>query len=225
MPRPLAWEFHWSSSLIRAPVTVKNTRCLATGLAAIQQLDLSQVKRKIMEPSPEGKGWDQETADRAELWYRRYLEVCLRHPEFPAVPNRHIDDFWHQHILDTRAYAADCQNIFGEFLHHYPYFGLNGDAAERDGAFDQTDAIYISLFGESCVAADQVAGQAVGAGCNHSGSGTGCGQGGRGGRAPAPDYPTVPATSLTVRTKCCTGCVCAADRGLTFREQHPMLTA
>ncbi|XWK89093.1 MAG: hypothetical protein U7127_03215 [Phormidium sp.] len=30
------------------------------------------------------------------------------------------------HILDTDKYAADCQMLFGEFIHHFPYYGLRG---------------------------------------------------------------------------------------------------
>lgn len=125
-------------------------RTIPDGVNAISRLDLSNVKRKIMEPAPEGKGWTQAQTDEAEKWYRRYLELCLRFPNFPVVPNYPIDSMWHQHILDTRQYAIDCQAIFGEFLHHYPYFGLNGDADVRDGAFDQTNEMYAKLFGEDC---------------------------------------------------------------------------
>ncbi|MEA2599493.1 MAG: hypothetical protein QOF89_485 [Acidobacteriota bacterium] len=117
----------------------------------IAALDLSQVRRKLMEPAPEGKGWSQELALLAEKWYRRYLHIVLKHADVRPVPNHQIDDFWHQHILDTRAYARDCQSVFGRFIHHNPYFGLNGDADERDACFDQTNALYRLEFGEDCL--------------------------------------------------------------------------
>jgi len=189
---------------------------LRVGLTALRALDLSQVRRKLQEPAPEGKGWDDKTAEEAEMWYRRFLEVCLRHPEFPVVPNFTIDAFWHQHILDTRAYARDCDAVFGAFVHHYPYFGLNGDADKRDAAFGETNELYRTLFGEDCTGMQPAGCETGGAtcasnaqakdcnmsacraddprapdepmfaqasGCNHSGSGTGCGQGGRGRRS------------------------------------------
>lgn len=117
----------------------------------IAAIDLSQVRRKLMEPEPEGKGWTEEAALEAEKWYRRYLHVILTHPGFKAVPNHEIDAFWHQHILDTRAYARDCDEVFGRFVHHYPYFGLNGDADQRDECFDDTNTLYRQLFGEDCL--------------------------------------------------------------------------
>lgn len=181
------------------------THNIVTGLRALRQLDLSQVGRKLMEPAPEGKDWSSEQVAEAEKWYRRYLEICLRYPEFPAVPNAPIDAFWHQHILDTRAYIADCDKIFGEYMHHYPYYGLNGDRAERDDSFVKTNELYqkhfaadctemqgfphLELIGKGCNGTGccglckhfktetigDLALQAVG--CNSAGSGTGCGQG------------------------------------------------
>ena len=65
------------------------------------------------------------------------------------MPNNKIDAFWHQHILDTKAYARDCMTVFGCFIHHNPYFGLNGDAAERDACFEQTKTLYLATFGET----------------------------------------------------------------------------
>ena len=40
------------------------------------------------------------------------------------------------HILDTRAYSRDCEFLFGRFLHHFPYFGMRGDADRA--ALDRT---------------------------------------------------------------------------------------
>jgi hypothetical protein len=120
---------------------------------AIATLDLSQVRRKLIEPEPEGKGWSEDVALEAERWYRRFLHIILKHPHVRPVPNHQIDEFWHQHILDTRAYAQDCETVFGRFLHHYPYFGLNGDAAQRDACFDETNVLYRKEFGEGCLSA------------------------------------------------------------------------
>lgn len=164
-------------------------RRIQKGLKALAQLDLSRVKRKIMEPAPEGKGWSLAQANEAEKWYRHYLEVCLRFPKFPAVPNGPIDMMWHQHILDTRAYGRDCQRIFGRFLHHYPYYGMNGDADARDDSFDDTNAYYLQLFGEDCIhmqhfggvkAKDCMIGGSCGQGCTDVAKAAFC-EGGGGG--------------------------------------------
>lgn len=36
-------------------------------------------------------------------------------------PTQDIDDFWHQHILNTFKYEKDCLEFLGFFLHHYPH--------------------------------------------------------------------------------------------------------
>ena len=170
----------------------------------IRNLDLAPIRMKLMQLEPEGKGWTEEQTIEADLWYRRYLAVCLKYGDQPNVPNWVIDQFWHQHILDTKKYMADSDAVFGGYLHHYPYFGLNGDAQERDEAFDDTNKFYRIEFGEDCTTIwgsnPSLCMEAVGCGgkgsgtgcrqkrlataigCNHSGSGTGCGQGGRGGK-------------------------------------------
>ena len=121
----------------------------AEGLKRLEALDFSDVRRKLMEPPPEGQGWSEDCAKSAEKWYRRFLTLFLKYPGRKIVPNAMIDAFWHQNILDTRAYARDCQEVFGRFVHHYPYFGMNGDAAERDAAYAETNDMFDTEFGEN----------------------------------------------------------------------------
>jgi hypothetical protein len=67
------------------------------------------------------------------------------------APSKDVDKFWHGHILDTLKYAEDCQNVFGYFLHHFPYFGMRGeeDAANLRAASANMHAIYEREFGEA----------------------------------------------------------------------------
>jgi hypothetical protein len=71
-------------------------------------------------------------------------------PGESVVPYRIVDEFWHQHILDTRAYRNDCERLFGVYYDHYPYFGLNGreDAANLEAAYEQTLDLYQANFGD-----------------------------------------------------------------------------
>lgn len=108
-------------------------------MAEIGAIDLCMVKRKLMDKE-EGQGWTQEYVDFVEKRYRRYLCMIRIDPNGSAVPTKEIDLFWHQHILDTRAYANDCETIFGYFLHHFPYFGMRGeeDALNLTKSFEET---------------------------------------------------------------------------------------
>jgi hypothetical protein len=112
-------------------------------------LDLSNVRLKLANPD-EGVGLSEPELDLMEAEYRRFLALHTAHPEAEIVPCRIVDAMWHRHILDTRAYAADCDRIFGSFLHHFPYFGLRGEADARalKRAYDDTLQLYRDAFGE-----------------------------------------------------------------------------
>lgn len=115
----------------------------------IERLDLSRIRWKLQSKDP--ATWTPEVLDHAEREYRRFLALKKLHPKREFVPTEIVDEFWHQHILDTAAYAADCAAIFGRFLHHYPYFGMHDaqDAANLAEAFAQTESIYEATFGEA----------------------------------------------------------------------------
>jgi len=113
-------------------------------------LDLTRIRMKLRDVS-EGEGWPAEVCSLAELEYRRFLTLKRFLFSFPIVPNRLMDKFWHFHILDTRNYHDDCSRLFGQYLHHYPYFGARGDL-DRDElgrAFQRTKTIYLEVFDKS----------------------------------------------------------------------------
>lgn len=117
--------------------------------AAIRSLDLDPIKIKLMDR--EGERWTREYADEVEVWYRRFLFLNAKYRNQPIVVTKPIDTFWHYHILDTMKYAADCQAVFGFFLHHFPYFGMRGDddARNLELAFGNTLEIAELEFGEN----------------------------------------------------------------------------
>ncbi len=117
----------------------------------IAALDLEMVKLKLADPE-EGAGWNAEQCECAEVEYKRYLTLCRKYPtpQHSIVPSKVMDKMWHYHILDTRAYCRDCDNVFGGYFHHFPYFGMGGDDDARKAidAFDQTKGYYADAFGE-----------------------------------------------------------------------------
>lgn len=117
-------------------------------MKAIDDINLDNVVRKLTDPI-HGKGWPREKATAAAGMYRRFLFLTVTQSD-SIVPTELIDEVWHAHILDTRAYAADCERAFGSFLHHFPYFGLRGDddATALSDAFTRTSAIYRRTFHE-----------------------------------------------------------------------------
>lgn len=113
-------------------------------MASVASLDLAAVKRKVVEE----KGWSEKTADYAELRYRRFLCMHLLDPRLPLVPPPDIDAFWHQHILFTRAYAMDCERLFGLYLHHSPATGDAEEAKVMEQGALETARFYADTFGE-----------------------------------------------------------------------------
>lgn len=115
-------------------------------------LDLGMIKLKLQDKE-EGQGWDADQCDETETEYKRFLALKRNYPNKEIVPNGPVDKFWHQHILDTAKYSEDCTDLFGYFLHHYPYFGMNGeqDAKNLVDAFEDTKALYKLHFGENYI--------------------------------------------------------------------------
>lgn len=113
--------------------------------ALIDELDLEPIKFRLVVD----KGWDLDEADTTEVLYKRFLLLCKLYPQSSFVPTNQIDIFWHEHILDTQKYDVDCQQIFGYFLHHFPYLGLRGeeDIINVERGFSETETLYKEVFG------------------------------------------------------------------------------
>ena len=111
-------------------------------------LDFEHIKLKLMHKKF-GEGWSEARAKAADTEYRRFLYLHSIFPNAGIVPTMDVDTFWHYHILDTANYGADCDHVFGYFLHHYPYLGLLDDdepGIEIESA-KKTRVLYEAVFG------------------------------------------------------------------------------
>jgi hypothetical protein len=135
-------------------------RILDTTIAA---LDLDPIKFKLIHPES-GEGWTREYADMVELEYRRFLFLMKKFPNEETAPLVDVDTFWHYHILDTMKYAADCEMVFGYFLHHFPYLGMRGeeDSVALATAGNRMQELYQEVFGTAELAAANGAGFRMG---------------------------------------------------------------
>jgi hypothetical protein len=131
-------------------------------VAAIQALDLESVKIRAMDPEL-GEGWTREYADSIEVAYKNYLTMLTKYPEDAEdiLLSEDVDEFWHTHILQTTKYAADCQKVFGNFLHHEPHVGevTSEDIERRDAQAEKTRRLYELEYGagqESAWAGDVI---------------------------------------------------------------------
>src|SRR5260370_24134095 len=128
---------------------------LDAALDRVGQLDFTMLKRKLVEEH----GWTHEFCEEVEPLYRKFLALNARYPDEKICPTGPIYAFWHAHILDTRAYARNCELIFGNYLHHFPYFGMRGpdDRARLEKAFRESVEMFIVHFGIDPTAGDTLA--------------------------------------------------------------------
>lgn len=96
----------------------------------VKLLDLSPIAYQLMQ-SKSGPQWTQPQTVQAITHYIAFLGLIDRYRHFQLAPTHEIDTVWHQHILDTSKYAADCQLLFGRFVHHFPYFGTRNQEDQR----------------------------------------------------------------------------------------------
>lgn len=133
-------------SFDEAQAMIQEDSALAEAVRRVGRLDFSMLKAKLME---DGFLWTPEYVDEVEALYRKFLALNARHPGRKICPTAPIDAFWHAHITDTHAYVADCDAVFGEYLHHFPYFGMRGaqDRADLNRTFKESVKLFTSSFG------------------------------------------------------------------------------
>jgi hypothetical protein len=92
-----------------------------------ETLDLTDVVRTAQDAN----GWADDDAAEAELEYRRFLWLCYLHDGPAGTLDSNADKVWHHHILNTRSYIADCDRIFGGYLHHTPAYAVTEEERQQ----------------------------------------------------------------------------------------------
>jgi len=93
--------------------------------------------------------WSESKINYTINLYKEWLVLQVLYEDLSFAPSELVDEFWHIHILDTRKYMNDCNLIKGEFIHHYPYFGLTDQENEAvlESGFQLTKKLYLHHFG------------------------------------------------------------------------------
>ncbi|WP_448562971.1 hypothetical protein [Trichothermofontia sp.] len=89
-------------------------------LAQLQQLDLQPIADKLAIPAGIASQIAEQPMQHKLMAYLQFLFLMYRYPKLTLVPPRAIVPVWQAHILDTRKYYQDCQQLFGclELAHH-----------------------------------------------------------------------------------------------------------
>jgi len=154
---------------------------LSDSADAIASIDLSRIEKRVAKEH----NWSAEKTAEVAKEYRRFLQLLRRHGSSARiVPSKEVDEIWHAHILYTEQYAADCERIFGFYMHHAPSDDTAEARAEDQKEYQDVLRMYRQEFGEAPGRAwsKQDGGNAGGAagacGANCSGScGSSCGAG------------------------------------------------
>ena len=92
-----------------------------------------------------------------------------------------VDEFWHQHILDSTAYIPFCMRTAGEYIHHSPFYEKSH--AFHAPCFKHTKQVYLSKYNEEpnreIWATMGESGGGCGGGCGDGDSSPGSGSCGR----------------------------------------------
>jgi hypothetical protein len=101
-----------------------------TELVALSQLSEPEEARlkaisewpleKIAERVAAKLNWSLKYSQSVECEYRKFIFISAVRPSSGYGMAGPVDQFWHQHILDTRDYLAMCQVVAGQFIHHVP---------------------------------------------------------------------------------------------------------
>ena len=129
-------------------VNIKDSEFVSTkemneAIATVDSIDFEQMNDKIIN----FYGWSKEDVSLMNDYYKKWLALHICYPELATAPSVKLDEYWHMHILDTKKYMEDCQMLFGRYLHHYPYFGLEGDADQLHSGFELTKKLFKHHFG------------------------------------------------------------------------------
>ena len=114
----------------------------------IDSIDFSNIINKLVNRHK----WARAEAEETCQQFRNYLWLIKKSGldrEQPLPPSEDIDEFWHHAILETAEYFKHCNAIFGRYLHHYPYLGIDGKTNMGDlrNYFKQTQQLYTKEFG------------------------------------------------------------------------------
>ncbi|MEX2029477.1 MAG: hypothetical protein WD906_00680 [Anaerolineales bacterium] len=111
-------------------------------LSAIERADLWFVAERL-----ERKGLlAADEIPAAILEFKRFMALIGLGHRGLEMASPKVDEVWHAFILFTREYAAFCQDVFGEFIHHVPRTSRTPAGAPGEDRFAQA---YPRAFGEA----------------------------------------------------------------------------
>lgn len=111
----------------------------------LAELDLDYLADAMCSSNYPLPRWSRTDVMRCLQHYKNFLWLQKIHPDLPLVPTKEMDECWHNHILYTKRYTEDCQQIFGRYLHHHPAIPGKDDAT-LTAHYLRTKELYLHEF-------------------------------------------------------------------------------
>lgn len=137
----------------------------------LAKLDLEPIIFKLVKDPDSEIPWSLEKADYAAQEYKKFLTLYYLYKGKGKIlsPNKLVDQFWHQHQLDSEKYREDCELLFantfqiivskllravfnplGICIHatmvdHFPYFGMRGEEDAENLAKSYRDTVQLGV--------------------------------------------------------------------------------
>lgn len=111
-------------------------------LSRLQGWELSNIRQRVQRRT----GWSEEVLFYVEREYRRFISLAILMPSQMLGMAGPVDEFWHEHLLDTENYMMMCEDVVGTFVHHRPKdIGNATDAAN----YERTIFALKTYYGEA----------------------------------------------------------------------------
>lgn len=124
---------------------MNNAADIAQAKNYLDSLDLSYLADAMSSESYPLPRWQREDVVQCLQRYKNFLWLHKLYPNISLVPTKEIDECWHNHILYTKRYSHDCEQLFGHYFHHIPAQPGESDT-ELASNYMQTKALYLETF-------------------------------------------------------------------------------
>lgn len=126
---------------------MQNTALVVDAKNYLESLDLTYLADAMSSENYPLPRWERDEALHCLQIYKNFLWLHKLYPQVSLVPTKEIDECWHNHILYTRNYARDCEQLFGHYFHHLPAIPGENDN-ELASHYSQTKELYFLVYNQ-----------------------------------------------------------------------------
>jgi hypothetical protein len=108
----------------------------------VESWSLTSIRKRVAREMD----WSVEFSRLVETEYRKFIFLASIRPQISYGMAGPVDQFWHQHVLDTQDYLAMCQRVAGRVIHHIPV-DSKSNTLSADNSYSKTLSDLNCFFG------------------------------------------------------------------------------